>query len=153
MKHNMSDINNVLVSVSGTHRYDQYTEDLLEMVIPAKYTMQNGAYIITYKETEPESSDIYTTTVTVGPDRRITVVRDGDISSHMIFEQGQKHLMYYDTDFGSMTIGVSANRVNTSLDETGGDIEVDYALEIDHTVASENVFRMNIRATGHKNLC
>lgn len=140
--------NNVLVSVSGSHQYDHYTEEMLEMIIPGRFTIQDGAYIITYKETEPESSDIYTTTITVDNSRRITVVRDGDISSHMVFEQGQRHLMYYDTNYGSMTIGVSAKKVNSSLTENGGDIEIKYSLEIDQAVTSDNIFKMNIRTTG-----
>jgi len=65
----------------------------------------------------------------------------------MIFEQGQKHLIYYDTEFGSMTIGVSANKVNTTLTENGGDIEIDYSLEIDHAIASDNILKMNVRKT------
>jgi uncharacterized beta-barrel protein YwiB (DUF1934 family) len=138
---------NVLISISGSHVYDNYTEDLLEMVTPGKYIMQDGAYVITYDETEPDTSDSYKTTVTIDPNRKVTVVREGEISSHMIFEQGQKHLIYYDTEFGSMTIGVSANKINTTLTENGGDILIDYSLEIDHAVASDNVLKMNVRRT------
>lgn len=138
---------NVLISISGSHVYDNYTEDLLEMVTPGNYIMKDGAYIITYRETGPDPSESYKTTVTIDPDHKVTVVREGAISSHMIFEQGQKHLIYYDTEFGSMTIGVSANKVNTTLTENGGDIEIDYSLEIDHAIASDNILKMNVRKT------
>lgn len=138
---------NVLISISGSHVYDNYTEDLLEMVTPGNYIMKDGAYIITYRETGPDPSESYKTTVTIDPDHKVTVVREGAISSHMIFEQGQKHLIYYDTEFGFMTIGVSANKVNTTLTENGGDIEIDYSLEIDHAIASDNILKMNVRKT------
>lgn len=139
---------NYLISVSGSHIYDNYTEELLEMVTPGSYIKKDeGGYVITYRETEPESSDSYLTTVTVDPNRKVTVIREGEISSHMIFEQGQKHLIYYDTEFGSMTIGVSANKVNSNLSESGGDIEIDYSLEIDHAVTSDNILKMNVRKT------
>lgn len=143
---------NVLISISGSHAYDDYTEDLLEMVTPGNYIMKDGAYVITYRETGPDSSESYITTVTIDRDRKITVVREGEISSHMIFEQGQKHLIYYDTEFGAMTIGVSASKVNTKLTENGGDIEIDYSLEIDHAVASENILKMKVRKTKPFNL-
>ena len=67
----------------------------------------------------------------------------------MIFEQGQKHLVHYDTEFGSITIGVSASRVRYTLGENGGDISIDYALEIDNTVATENKLIMNVREVTH----
>jgi uncharacterized beta-barrel protein YwiB (DUF1934 family) len=138
---------NVLISISGIHIYDNYTEDLLEMVTPGNYIIENGKYVITYNETEPDTSGSYKTTVTIDPNRKITVVREGEISSHIIFEQGQKHIIYYDTEFGSMTIGVSANKINTSLTENGGDIEIDYSLEIDQAVASDNILKFNVRKT------
>lgn len=138
---------NVLISISGSHIYDNYTEDMLEMVTPGHYVIKDGAYVITYSESEPDTTSSCTTTVTIDPNRRITVVREGEISSHMIFEQGQKHLIYYDTEFGSMTIGVSANKINSTLSENGGDLLIDYSLEIDHTVASDNILKMNVRRT------
>lgn len=138
---------NVLISVSGSHIYDNYTEDLLEMITTGSYQLKDGVYTITYSETEPNNSGSYKTTFTIGPDRKVTVVREGEISSHMIFEQGQKHLIYYDTDFGAMTIGVSADRIDTKLSENGGDIEIVYSIEIDQSVASDNILKLNVRKT------
>lgn len=138
---------NVLISVSGSHIYDNYTEDLLEMITTGSYQLKDGVYTITYSETEPNNSGSYKTTFTIDPNRKVTVVREGEISSHMIFEQGQKHLIYYDTDFGAMTIGVSADRIETKLSENGGDIEIVYSIEIDQSVASDNILKLNVRKT------
>jgi uncharacterized beta-barrel protein YwiB (DUF1934 family) len=138
---------NVLISVSGSHIYDNYTEDLLEMITTGSYQLKDGVYTITYSETEPNNSGSYKTTFTIDPNRKVTVVREGEISSHMIFEQGQKHLIYYDTDFGAMTIGVSADRIETKLSENGGDIEIVYSIEIDQSLASDNILKLNVRKT------
>jgi uncharacterized beta-barrel protein YwiB (DUF1934 family) len=138
---------NVLISISGSHIYENYTEDLLEMVTPGIYQVKDGVYTITYCETELNNSGSYTTTLTIDPNRKVTVVREGEISSHMIFEQGQKHLIYYDTEFGSMTIGVSANRIDAKLSENGGEIEIVYSIEIDQAVASDNILKLNVRKT------
>lgn len=138
---------NVLISVSGSHIYDNYTEDLLEMITTGSYQLKDGVYTITYSETEPNNSGSYKTTFTIDPNRKVTVVREGEISSHMIFEQGQKHLIYCDTDFGAMTIGVSADRIETKLSENGGDIEIVYSIEIDQSLASDNILKLNVRKT------
>ena len=34
---------------------------------------------------------------------------------------------------------------SAQLDEAGGDIEIDYALEVDHAVAGRNSFRINVK--------
>ena len=138
---------NVLISVSGSHIYENYTEDLMEMLTPGNYHIKDGTYTITYNESDSDSSDSYTTTLTIDPNRRITIIREGEVPSHMVFEQGEKHVIYYDTEFGAMTIGVSANRINAKLSENGGDIEIDYSIEIDHAVASDNILKLNVRKT------
>ena len=143
------DTNNYWISIKGNHFYEDNTDDATEIITQGSYTAMNGGYEIVYDETEPETGSITKTTVTIDPQHRITVVREGDIESHMIFEQGQKHLVHYDTEFGSITIGVSASRVRYTLGENGGDISIDYALEIDNTVATENKLIMNVREVAH----
>ena len=44
-----------------------------------------------------------------------------------------------------MTIGVNTRHLQADLTECGGDIEIDYAIEIDHTVAGRNVFQIKIK--------
>lgn len=138
---------NVLISVKGSHVYEADNEDVVEMLMPGTFARTEDGYVITYNETEPDTSDQTKTTVTVDPSMRITVVREGTIHSHMIFEQGQKHLVYYDTEYGALTVGVSASKINSTLSEKGGDLEIDYAIEIDNSVASLNRFRLNVRKT------
>ncbi|MDL2289111.1 DUF1934 domain-containing protein, partial [Oscillospiraceae bacterium OttesenSCG-928-F05] len=142
---------NAIISIQGTHSYDHADSDTVEIITPGSFQNRRGNYVITYNETELEhQGGTTTTTVTVESDTKISVIRSGDIHSHMIFEQGRKHLVYYDTQFGSLVIGVSASRVDTRLGKDGGRIEIDYAIEIDNTVAAENKFRLNIRSSGEK---
>ncbi len=63
----------------------------------------------------------------------------------MVFESGCKHLSHYDTAMGALTVGVCATKVDAALDEAGGDIEIDYAIEVDCMLAGENTIRINVR--------
>ena len=38
--------------------------------------------------------------------------------------------------------------MKAELDAAGGSIEIDYAIEIDHAVAGENLFRIQVRQKG-----
>ena len=67
---------NVLISVSGSHIYENYTEDLMEMLTPGNYYVKDGTYTISYSEAESDSSNSYTTTLTIDPNRRITIIRE-----------------------------------------------------------------------------
>ena len=38
--------------------------------------------------------------------------------------------------------------MRADLDESGGQIEINYAIEIDHAVAGENAFHIDVREKG-----
>ena len=78
-------------------------------------------------------------------------MRFGSVNSQFIFEQGQKHLSYYDTTYGTFTLGVYANEVEVNVNDEGGEIKVDYQLEIDNNKSGENDFHMFIREVGRIN--
>ena len=140
---------NVLVSITSRQFYDDQNGDSMELITSGNFAERNGGYILTYKETDPDTEGATYTTVTTEPDGRVIVVREGEIQSQMIFEQGQKHIVHYDTNYGSLTVGVAARKVRTALDQNGGDINIEYAIEIDNSVASENRLNLNINKKGN----
>ncbi|MDK2799353.1 MAG: hypothetical protein PWP27_1235 [Clostridiales bacterium] len=134
---------NVIISVKGNQQYVD-DKNSIELVTQGKYYKKGDHYFITYKETEITGMEGTTTTLKIG-DGKITLMRFGQNNSQLIFEKGQKHLCYYETEYGSFTVGVFSNDVNINLDDYGGEIAVDYSLEIDHAKAGENDFYLQIR--------
>ena len=51
----------------------------------------------------------------------------------------------YETPYGALSIGVSTKRMRSTLGESGGDVEIDYAIEIDNLLAGQNLFRMSVK--------
>ncbi|MDR1116692.1 MAG: DUF1934 domain-containing protein [Oscillospiraceae bacterium] len=138
--------NNALISIKTDLLYEDDNSDSLEMITQGQYCrLNNGEYTIKYSESDPENTGNVETTVTITPAGLVTVEREGDIYSHMVFEQGQKHLVHYETEYGSLTVGISAKKVAAVLSDTGGDLEIDYSVEIDNAVASDNSLKVNVR--------
>ena len=63
----------------------------------------------------------------------------------MVFEEGRRHLSMYDTPYGSLAVGINTRKMRYDLGNSGGSIEINYAIEIDHAVAGENLFRIQVR--------
>lgn len=141
---------NVIISVKGTQTYGNDDMNVLELVTEGKYYKKGKTYYITYKESEVTGMDGTTTTLKVA-DGIVTLMRFGSVNSQFIFQQGQKHVSYYDTSYGAFTIGVFANEVCINVDDSGGEIRVDYQLEIDNNKSGENDFHMFIREAGSTN--
>jgi len=141
---------NVIISVKGTQSANDQVNTIMEFVTEGKYYKKDEAYFITYDESEVTGMSGTTTTLMV-TDGIVTLVRVGTINSQFVFQQGQKHISYYDTEFGAFTVGVTANEVDVKIDDSGGEIRIGYQLEIDNTETGENDFWMSIREVGQQN--
>jgi uncharacterized beta-barrel protein YwiB (DUF1934 family) len=136
---------NVIISVKGTQTADNSDPNKLELVTEGKYYKKGNTYYVTYKESNLTGMDGTTTTLKITDDGTVTLMRFGSVNSQFVFQKGQRHLSYYDTTYGTFTVCVLTNQVNVNVNDSGGDINVDYLLEVDNNKSGYNDFRMNIR--------
>ena len=136
----------VILSIRGQQTADNNTDpDVIELVTEGTLTNhEGGKYTVRYQESELTGLEGTQTTIQV-EGGSVSILREGQVNSQMVFEEGRRHLTLYNTPYGALTMGVNTRRMKVALDETGGEIEIDYALEIDHAVAGENLFCISIR--------
>lgn len=135
----------VIISIKGKQSYEDVEDETIELVTEGLLNKEGeGEYTLSYQESELTGLEGTLTTFQV-EQGRITLMRIGEVNSQMVFEEGRRHLSMYDTPYGALAIGVNTRRMRSSLGEHGGDIEIDYAIEIDHAVAGQNLFQINVR--------
>ena len=137
---------NVILSIRGQQTFDNNSDpEVIELVTEGTLTPHEGGhYTVRYQESELTGLEGTQTTIQVGGDS-VTILREGQVNSQMVFEEGRRHLTMYNTPYGALSIGVNTRKMKVDLDETGGSIEIDYALEVDHAVAGENLFSIFVR--------
>lgn len=138
---------NVIISVKGAQVADDPDAGVLEFVTEGRYYKKDEAYYVTYDESDITGMSGTRTTLKV-TDGVVTLMRVGSVNSQFVFQQGQKHISYYDTEYGAFTVGVLANEVDIKIDDNGGEIRVGYQLEIDNNSSGNNDFYMLIREAG-----
>lgn len=138
---------NVIISVKGSQTDLENDTNRMELVTEGKYYRKGDTYYVTYKESEVTGMEGTTTTLKIAGGM-VTLMRFGTVNSQMVFEQGQKHVSHYDTTFGAFTIGVFASEVDVKMDDNGGEIRVDYHLEVDNSKTGENDFFIQVREAG-----
>ena len=136
---------NVIISIRG-QQYMPELDDVgsIELVTAGQLFREGDQYVITYSESELTGLEGTATTLLVQPGL-VTLLRTGEMSTHMVFEQGRKNLSLYNTAEGALTVGVSARRVHACITENGGDIEMEYSLEIDNAIAGESRISIQVR--------
>ena len=136
---------NVIISIRGKQLYAESAPEEMELVTSGTLKRDGaGGYTVSYQETELTGLEGTVTRLHIR-DGQVTLLREGSINSQMVFEEGRRHLSMYETPYGALSIGVSTRRMRSTLGEAGGDLEIDYAIEIDNLIAGQNLFRMNVR--------
>ena len=140
--------NNVIISIRGCQRGEAAQDETIELVTEG-CLQPDGAdgYTLSYQESEVTGLEGTLTTIQVEGEQ-VTLMRVGEFNAQMVFQEGRRHLSMYNTPYGAMAIGVNTRHLLADLNDQGGDIEIDYAIEIDHAVAGENLFRIQVRQKG-----
>ena len=136
---------NVIISIKGKQLYAECAPEEIELVTAG--TMERdgqGGCTISYQESELTGLEGTLTTIQVDGEQ-VTLLRVGEFNSQMVFQEGRRHLSMYNTPYGAMTIGVNTRHLLADLNDQGGDIEVDYSVEVDHALAGRNIFRINVK--------
>ena len=136
---------NVIISIKGKQLYAEGSPEEMELVTAGTLKRDGaGGYTVSYQETELTGLEGTTTRLYIR-DGQVTLLREGSINSQMVFEEGRRHLSRSETPYGALAIGVNTRRMRSTLGEAGGDLEIDYAIEIDNLIAGQNLFRMNVK--------
>jgi len=140
----------VIISVKGAQNDGGGSGETLELITEGKYYKEGDAYCVTYNESEVTGMEGTTTTLRIDGET-VTLIRVGSVNSQFVFRKGLRHICHYDTEYGAFTIGVYTKRVNVDVDDHGGEIQVDYELEIGNNKSGTNDFYMFIREAGSSN--
>ena len=134
----------VVISIKGMQKYEGTPPDVVELVTEGRLVREGESYTLSYQESELTGLGGTLTTIQVDGGQ-VTLMRMGEFNSQMVFQEGRRHLSMYNTPYGAMTIGVNTRRLLAQITDQGGDIEVDYAIEVDHALAGRSVFRISVK--------
>lgn len=120
--------------------------DHVELMTRGSYVQKGESYYITYKETETTGYEGCVTTLKLAADgSRVAMLRFGqENNSQLLIERGRRNLCHYETGYGSITMGVTADEIQCDLSEKGGTARFSYLLDAD---TAELVSRNSLEVT------
>ena len=134
----------VIISIRGLQEQDGEAGDPLTLVTPGRYYRKNDSYYISYEESELTGLAGTRTTLRVKPDF-VKLVRTGLYPSELQFELGKRHMSLYHTEYGDLSIVVSTNHIRNTLTDDGGDLDVQYTVEVANTPVGVNHLSLTIK--------
>ena len=133
----------VIISVTGV-QHGASGPDAMELVTAGQYGLSDREIRLTWQESELTGMEGTKTSLTVRPGS-VVMSREGKVNTRMEFEEGKKHYFLYETPFGAVTMGVDTHRIHHRLGLHGGDMEIDYVIDMDQTVVGRNRFFIRVQ--------
>ena len=134
---------NVIISIKSHQIYDEREPDCIELVSAGTFEQTTEGYTITYQESQLTGLE-GTTTVLQVSEGQVTLLRQGEVNSVMVFEEGRQHVSVYETPAGTLAITINTRRLRSELDAQGGDIEIQYTIDVDRAATGLNLFHIHV---------
>ena len=132
----------IMINIDGTQNFGNGDTNSVELTTEGELSVSSDSYTLKYEESELTGMAGTTTEITVDDNGIVNLVRSGTVNSNLVFEEGKRHLSYYDTNEGAFSIGVFASYVDTVLERNYGEISITYAMDVDDKPIGENEIRV-----------
>ena len=134
----------VLLSILGRQTYQDQEPDTIELVTEGIMEQRDGGWDLSYEETALTGLEGVTTTFRVEQDK-IILTRTGKLNSQMVFREGEVYDSLYQMEFGALMISVMASKIRANISESGGAVDLVYAIEIEQSAAGVIDYHLEIQ--------
>lgn len=114
----------VLLTIKGTNIEDGERE-LVEFVTEGRLEIKPGGYLLEYDETELTGEEGVTTKLLL-EDGSVTLMRNGEVDTHMVFKKNQVFQSNVSTPFGMVRMNIFAHHVESELNDRSGSLDLEY---------------------------
>ena len=133
----------VMLSICGRQNYIDQEPEVVELVTEGTLESKGSGWEICYKESDLTGMDGVSTSFLVESEK-ITLTRTGALTSQMVFRVGVPHESLYNMGFGALLITVNATKIQFSLSESGGSVDLSYGISIEQSAAGNIDYHLEI---------
>ncbi len=128
---------------------DESDDDSLDMYTEGELYTGDGKTEIRYREPDVESMGETVTSVSFddGDRELVTITRGGDVYTALVLEQGVRHTCAYNTGSLPLLIYTTARRIENTVGEDGGVLDMIYTVETGMSPPQFNRITMNVTLT------
>lgn len=137
----------VIITICGLQAGPDADGEPIEMITTGEYYYKNNKHYILYEEVMEGETATNKNRIKIAPGS-MELTKSGLVSVHMLFEENQKNVTHYHTPYGTLLMGIDAQKVDIVETENEINVAVDYALELNQEHAADCDIKINIKSKG-----
>lgn len=142
---------NYWINIVGRQKIDDEVGEITLTTL-GSYVTKGDTHYIVYKEYDPDrNNQAVTSVLKVERGNSVTLMR-GAGNTRLILEKGKRHQCQYDTGAGALLVGVFTSEVDSRLNDKGGELEVNYTLDINADLSSTNHILITVKEAEQKDV-
>lgn len=118
--------NNFYITTVNNQQSDGETSVIREEAYGSVSFWRDTCFIM-YKTTEDDEKT--STVIKVYDDNTVRIMRNGAVSSQMVYKEGKKTSFVYKLPYGNIDMNIDTHEVRIRIGEDGGKIVLKYTLE------------------------
>ncbi len=115
---------------------------IMNFEMNASYVKINGTRYISYIEKDEALSTKMRTTIKIKDNNTVTIIKGK--SEGMVLDESRVRSCRYPTAYGAIMFDVHTYKITNTLEDDGGELELQYSLCIDGSELSRNTLRLVI---------
>lgn len=135
----------VFVKLEGLQFNGSSDADKIEIITMGNYYKKNNRHYVLYEEID-EDSEMVTKNMLKFDGSMLSISKRGYTNVDMIFEPNKRNITNYVTPFGSLLVGIDADKVLIDEKDDEISINIDYALDINYEHLANCKIRMDIKS-------
>lgn len=137
----------VLVSISGL-QFEVDEDEAVEVITAGEYYLKQGKHYILYEELQPGEGSTKNT-IKINEDQ-VDILKRGVSNVHMVFQEGQQNMTYYNTPYGNLLIKINTTKIILKEEEDTLLVTVEYGLDVNYTHVSDCIIQIKITSKNKK---
>ncbi|MDD2374579.1 MAG: DUF1934 domain-containing protein [Eubacteriales bacterium] len=142
---------NVLITIEGQQWSGPDTPEAIKLTTEGTMFHQDDAWYIVYEESEATGMDGTRTTMRVGDDGIVTLLRQGSHGMKLTFNAGTRHITRMETPYGDLDVGIYTSIVQKSLTKRGGSVNLGYTIDFNQQEPVNTRLNLTVKALRNKN--
>ena len=119
----------VIIDIKGIQEVDG-EEDVVSVTTVGKMDVIGGKTYLRYDDSAATGMEGVSCLIKIDrEDNSVVMSRSGALNSRMYVKKGQRHICHYQTEHGTLTMGIFGESVQENIGKDGGSLFMSYTLD------------------------